>query len=158
MKTIVRCSCGHEMEINVFGTQAERVRRIRWYEDRGVCPSCYAQNVAEQNEKAKSEHSLPDLTGSEKQIAWAERIRTSFAKIAENREKEIKTMCENSLAANPDSRSDCELLQRLFSDFCAEFFGETSASKWIDRRDDATDYDFRKISQNYIADHAKEAR
>ena len=62
MKINVKCSCGHEVEVEVFGSAAERENKIKWYENH-VCSECYkAQQTADND--------LPALTGTEKQISW----------------------------------------------------------------------------------------
>lgn len=77
-------SCGHEGRVNVIGPQRDR----QWKIDRkfgGLCEDCYKKHLEkekerknkEAEEKAK-EMELPELTGTEKQIAWANTLRQSF--------------------------------------------------------------------------------
>ena len=86
MKYYVTFSCGHEGEVNLYGKAAERDRRIAWYEKEGICPDCYRKMKEEERRKAdeelaayadkiETEYNLPELEGSEKQIAWARKIR-----------------------------------------------------------------------------------
>ena len=78
MKYEVRYSCGHIGTVELFGTASERENKIRWYSEHAVCPACYkAQKEAECAQTAK-DYSLPAQEGSEKQIAWAEKIRAEF--------------------------------------------------------------------------------
>lgn len=81
MKYDVKFSCGHEGVIELYGKQAERERKIYSAERYGCCPECEARKRAEENKKnselAKAIE-LPELKGSEKQIAWAETIRMKF--------------------------------------------------------------------------------
>jgi hypothetical protein len=77
-------SCGHEGRVNIVGPTKDR----QWKADRhfeGLCPECWeakkkadreAANV-EAAAKAK-EMELPELEGSEKQIAWANTIRVQI--------------------------------------------------------------------------------
>lgn len=46
----VNYSCGHFGRIQLFGKYEERERKIRWFEQYGVCPDCYR----EQKEAEKS--------------------------------------------------------------------------------------------------------
>jgi hypothetical protein len=79
-------SCGHVETVQIGGKVAAR-DEVAEYE---ATKSCYACYKAEQDEKraaanAKAaaenkETGLPTLTGSEKQIAWAESIRSAAAK------------------------------------------------------------------------------
>lgn len=43
MKYTVKFSCGHEAEIELFGPTKERERKIKYYEQYGVCPDCYRE-------------------------------------------------------------------------------------------------------------------
>ena len=86
MKYYVTFSCGHEGEVNLYGKAAERDHRIAWYEKEGICPDCYRKMKEEERRKAdeelaayadkiETEYNLPELEGTEKQIAWARKIR-----------------------------------------------------------------------------------
>lgn len=48
MKVEITYRCGHTEQIEVFGTAAERERKIKWLAENHVCSECYK---AEQNEK-----------------------------------------------------------------------------------------------------------
>ncbi len=41
MKYTVRCSCGHNDVVELYGKGADRERKIAWYETSGVCVECY---------------------------------------------------------------------------------------------------------------------
>ena len=83
-KYYVKYSCGHEGEIQLFGRQEDRYRKISWLEAEGICPECYKRHQEEQRAAEHAEslktiaecgYNLPALEGSTKQIAWAETIR-----------------------------------------------------------------------------------
>lgn len=91
MKYYVTFSCGHEGEVNLYGKAKDRDRRIAWYEEEGICPDCYRKMKEEERRKAdeelaayadkiKTEWNLPELEGTEKQVAWARKIRASYFK------------------------------------------------------------------------------
>jgi hypothetical protein len=74
-------SCGHEGRVNIIGPVKDR----EWKKERefsNMCPDCRCKKFEEEREqktqesfeKAK-EMDLPELTGSEKQIAWAVSLR-----------------------------------------------------------------------------------
>lgn len=113
-KYTVKCEkCGKEYQIELFG----KMDRRDWVIEHGthICDDCKAaERAAENAENAASnaEAGLPQLTGTEKQIAWAETIRAE--KLAAFRAAGIKP----------------EMLDKVI----AVVFGETSASAWIDRR------------------------
>lgn len=70
-------SCGHTQEHQIYGTNrhGERDRKVEWLEN-NLCGECYkAEMTAWATESNKQ---WPELVGSEKQIAWAMRIRASI--------------------------------------------------------------------------------
>lgn len=77
-------SCGHEGRVNIIGPQKFRQYKIdREFEK--VCPNCWEEQLKKEHEKANAEAlekakemELPQLTGSEKQVAWANTIRQQF--------------------------------------------------------------------------------
>ncbi|MGY6765666.1 hypothetical protein ACW73O_11580 [Faecalibacterium prausnitzii] len=89
-------SCGHEGRVNVIGPSKER----EWKIDRAfskMCPDCYKAQLEEENQKAielAKEMELPDLQGSEKQVAWANTLRLKliekFDKFTEKDFDEVK--------------------------------------------------------------------
>ena len=104
-------SCGCEGRTNVVGPTKNR----QWITDKkfqGVCPECYKKQKEEEKEKANEEAKekakemeLPELVGSEKQIAWANTIRIKVLEYArlfvgceENRTEEILRAVEHLYA------------------------------------------------------------
>ena len=83
-KHTITHSCGHTHEYQLYGKSDERTRKIKWLETQ-ECPACQkAAEAAEAAKKAEEEAAaakineelnLPVLSGSEKQIAWANCIR-----------------------------------------------------------------------------------
>lgn len=79
-------SCGHEGRVNIIGPGKDR----EWKKERafsGLCPECYRKKVEEEraakneeSEKEAEEMELPELSGSPKQVAWANTIRVEFIK------------------------------------------------------------------------------
>lgn len=79
----IKYSCGHTGRVNITGTNrnGERDWRRKTLEE-GLCPECYeidlkarrAAALEDAIEKSK-DYELPGLTGTEKQIAWATKIR-----------------------------------------------------------------------------------
>jgi DNA-directed RNA polymerase subunit RPC12/RpoP len=78
-KTEYTCAeCG--ASVTVWGRNRSEANRLaRWHESEGhLCSDCEAKRLAEKNRKAADANAttgLPQLTGSEKQIAWAETLR-----------------------------------------------------------------------------------
>lgn len=77
-------SCGHDGRVNIVG----RVKDREWkkeYEFQKLCPECYRKHkedekkrkIKEAQEKSK-EMELPELLGTEKQVAWATTLRVEM--------------------------------------------------------------------------------
>lgn len=90
-------SCGHEGRTNIIGPQKNR-EWIKEQRFKGLCPDCYKKKMEEEREEANrkaeektKEMELPKLTGTEKQIAWAIKLRIKFidevTEIADTREE-----------------------------------------------------------------------
>lgn len=140
----VRFACGHTATIQLFGKEADRQRKIKWYEENGLCPDCYrAMKEEEKKEQEKKDAKeakdlgLSELTGSEKQIAWANAIRNNqFQQYDAYLNKLIKALeIINDTGEKKEFLPRLEILKRFF-DAVEQIIGsETSASKIIDWRD-----------------------
>ena len=88
----VKFSCGHIQEVQLFGKYEARNRKIAYYQKCGICSECYKKNLAEHIAKYIEKYQLPNLIGSAKQIAWAQKIRhkylTFWEKIHEDAQSE----------------------------------------------------------------------
>lgn len=73
MKYQVTFSCGHEGRVDLFGKNREREYKLEQFA-RDICPEC----AAAQRAKKEEESGLPELEGSEKQVAWATKIRQNL--------------------------------------------------------------------------------
>lgn len=103
--------CGHTAEVQLYGKESERQRKIAWYATID-CPECEAREQKELAEKM----ALPELTGSEKQIAWAVKIRNKAIEAFD--------------AAN---NRNADYNRQLFADMRDEWLKKETASKyWID--------------------------
>lgn len=77
MKYQVTFACGHEGRVDLFGKNSEREYRLERLA-REICPECAAAQRVKKEEEAVAAakaSGLPELEGSEKQVAWATRIR-----------------------------------------------------------------------------------
>lgn len=43
MKYYIQFSCGHKATVELFGKSADRDKKIRYFEEQGVCPDCYRE-------------------------------------------------------------------------------------------------------------------
>lgn len=126
MKVTIKRSCGHEETVSVYGTGKERDSRIEWLKST-ACKSCYKEEQLNSTSEHATNMNLPELTGSEKQVAWAMKIRNEkiteivelfglFTRLADGNEKKTEEL--NTIAK------------------CVESIKQISDSKyWIDNRD-----------------------
>ena len=80
MKYQVTYACGHEGRVDLFGKNSEREYKLEQFA-RDICPECVAAQRAKKEEEAivaAKASGLPELEGSEKQVAWATRIRQNL--------------------------------------------------------------------------------
>lgn len=110
----VKYACGHVGTVNITGKSSERENRLN-YLATCDCVDCYKAKKEQECQAFEAAEKLPQLSGSEKQIAWAKTIR---------REKlnEIK-----------------EFLNRFKSDEGTKAFedwakNQSSAAFWIENR------------------------
>jgi len=77
--------CGHPGRTQIYGPNKDREWQAQKHFER-LCPDCWKaeqeHKAAETAERIK-EMNLPALTGSEKQIAWAESLRAKYIGKAE---------------------------------------------------------------------------
>lgn len=116
--TDVECNeCGTTYRVQMYGKMKDREWKVENW--KGYCQECkdkFSREQLEQAQKESEEMGLPELTGTEKQIAWATKIR---AEMVANQEH---------LSAEESVVLDIIIQKRL------------SAGWWIDHRDNS---DFR---------------
>src|SRR6185503_6208900 len=77
MQTTIKHTCGHTETMQLYGSREERERREAWLDSK-LCRECERAAQTQQAQSQAAERHLPTLTGSDKQIAWAERIRAEL--------------------------------------------------------------------------------
>lgn len=83
MKILVTMKCGHKEYKEIFGSTKEREKKIWYFENCCKCEACEKKAREEANAKAAEESkelNLVELSGSEKQVAWANSIRSRMIK------------------------------------------------------------------------------
>lgn len=105
------------------------------------CGDCYAARKAAEREaanqaaaEAAKSQELPELTGSPKQVAWAETIR-------QKRLQSIREAMGDEATWEPH--------QKQFYDWVT---GHTAASWWIDRRPDYYPSFLRRVAEEFQAE------
>ena len=139
MNTEVTFSCGHTGWVQIYGRPAERERRVWYYENHGLCPECYKKQQEEAKRQREEEarmakenadaFGLPTLAGSEKQVAWAITIRQSFI----DKYQEMQARYEEIKDDISDNKR--QSLKELLDKYLFVINTETSAVRWIDRRE-----------------------
>lgn len=76
MKYTVIHSCGHEEEVVLFGNNRDRERKLEWLASI-PCKECQKAMEQQAIKERTKELGLPELQGTEKQVAWALGIRIS---------------------------------------------------------------------------------
>lgn len=127
MKTVIEHSCGHTHTADLLGTNShgERDRKAEWLATQ-LCPDCARtqrdethRQQAEDATRVATENGWPALTGSEKQIAWAEQIRVDAVADMENR---------------LTKRLDADVTEKALTYWTSAALRQTDAAWWIDNR------------------------
>ena len=125
-KEMITQKCGCEKEFNLVGKMADRERKAAWLKQQ-VCGKCKIEaNLAE---LPASSVALVELTGSEKQIAWATTIRAKQIAILEGIRERVQG---NKGKA---SEADFDALMGGLQSVITKYAGVTSSRQWIDMRD-----------------------
>ena len=123
-------SCGHKGEIEVYG-KADKRNYIVSMKERDLCPECYKKQQQEITIKETKESGFPELSGSEKQIDWANQIRIKASKDLSNIEKNARQWeLLKSLNRTPID-TEIEEIQKEIKNY---FETTTSAKEYIDNR------------------------
>lgn len=147
----VKMSCGHTETIQMFGKMADRDKKIAWLEEHGICTACYKARIAAAHAAdtaaaaAKAaEENLPELTGSEKQIAWALSIRA----------KKFEALNEMFANANANATDEQRQQNQIAIQAVKNVLSRKTQSRfWIDNRN----VEARKfIAANNLQDELKE--
>lgn len=126
-KYTVTRNCGHEETVALFGKIKGREWRLENVETQKLCTECYQAEMKrlheEENREAAEiarEMGLPALTGTEKQVAWAELIRQQMlADLDKFIYKQVKI----------EHRNDPSFLEAV-----EKIRSRTEARWWIDNR------------------------
>lgn len=108
MKYDVTYTCGHVATIQLYGKTSERESRIKYLEGNCVCPECY---------KAQKTRGMQELSGSPKQVAWANTIR-----------EKVMAYIDKTMSIEDERVKN--LIQYINTSADTKY-----ASWWIDRRD-----------------------
>lgn len=122
MKYEVTHSCNHTQTHELVGPGAERERKLKWLAST-VCSECYkAQKLNAVAQAAQSAGvELPKLEGSEKQICWANDLRSRW-------------ISEMTRVFAQGTNGDTDKAKRIAVRIASL---ATTAREWIDNRNDS---------------------
>lgn len=150
-------SCGHQGEENITGPTRNR----EWIAERrfsGLCPECAEKErlkkIGKENKKAaelSEAYELPELTGSEKQVSWANTLRLKRLEEFEEVDKIIAEGQEwvgesslihyftkeeiEALSAQEDAETAYQRLRAVMAEIYEYLISQkTKAAWWIDTR------------------------
>jgi hypothetical protein len=141
-KYTITHECGHTEEVALFGKSSERDRRIKWLESQ-PCRECLRNVEIDQAKSQGEEFGLPNLTGSDKQIAWAITIRarkvTEFSESTERaygrRDMILADREKYSKYSDKDLEDTMVKLNRANSAMEWLYSTKTDSKFWIENRD-----------------------
>jgi len=148
--------CGNDFKVEAFKINRKEANSWKeWAEDNiDICQKCdreiYEAEREKENKKAMEKSiamGLPELTGSEKQVAWANSLRLDFVC---QYEKELTKM--NDIIQNADKEKQPEMIAQKKS-FCDAMDyavnTKTDARYWIDSRDKRSNFLMWELLSEY---------
>jgi hypothetical protein len=133
----VTYSCGHKGTVQLVGPTIQREYKLKWFSESGLCEDCYKaakekereaelarrQEAAERAAALAEVQELPTLTGTEKQVAWANTIRQHY----------IETMNKRFESYTNDMSDPVVIEGKTILKYILD--NATTAHEWIDNRD-----------------------
>lgn len=123
--------CGHIEHVQLYGPVRDRQRRADW-QTHPQCRDC--RNAA----AAEASAALPALSGSDKQVAWANTIRVDLLRQVDG------IVTELDARGSSEEQERARMLRQLALQM-------TSASWWIDRRRHTAIDLLREVNQSVDA-------
>lgn len=141
-KYTINHTCGHQVTVQLFGKYADRERRIAYLET-CECDECRKAKANAAAAAAKEERGLPDLKGSEKQVAWANTIREKAYKALDclapfASVEELKVLMGRWGKIDDKAKAQwlasVEKVKPLYDRWKTQMDAQTEAKWWIDNR------------------------
>jgi len=128
-KYTAKFSCGHAETVDLVGPEKDRTRKLAWMEQK-TCGACNkAAKAAKVAEAVEAVGDAPVLEGSEKQIAWATKIRAEIIAELRAQRAAIATIALK-VAGNAQAEAGIAAAYAAIDAAGAK----TSAAWWIDNR------------------------
>lgn len=139
-KYAVTHSCGHDQVHVLFGKHKDRESKIEWLATT-LCTDCYHGKLRDEREAASKQchdwsksEGLSPLTGTEKQIAWAETLRASMLGNVRIEADRIKAHIEEHKCGDDPAM---QAAWAAILDSLTWLSQQAMAKFWIDNRDRA---------------------
>lgn len=127
--------CKHTETRNIVGKEKDRQGKADWMAQ-GVCSDCYKLEKAAERQKEISaqmataaQFTLADLEGSERQVAWAEKIRVKMIVAVENLKTKMVEYANETELSEIES-AQIELSLSVFAEVI-EAIGSKVKSTWF---------------------------
>lgn len=118
-------TCTHSATVDLVGKTDERTRKIAWLKTQ-PCMTCKRTATATADAQAVQADTLPALTGSAKQVEWAQRIRIEGLKAVDQFVADTRVRAEKA--------GQVAAFEAQIAPMIAKVRAQTSASWWIDNR------------------------
>lgn len=139
--------CGHSGREQIYGPTKLRQGRADWIGEHKVCPECYVEQCQREREERQAEYArqsaadaeaaheacLPELTGTPKQIAWAQSLRM---RMLDQLDAKLAALLSESESLGDEDRRIAGIFRDEFSPWLR---GQTSSKWWIDHREQSLD-------------------
>lgn len=123
--------CGHDDEVQLYGTNARGQRDMQAEQEaQRLCRPCLDKEratVASEHAARAADLGLPELTGSPKQVVWAETLRAGALTEVDAWKAEVDAW----VAEHPDAADEAATLGAAVD---AAVRNHTDAKWWIDYR------------------------
>lgn len=155
MKYDITCACGHGITVELYGKSDSRERKLNAMK-KAICPECEAKKSMEQAEALN----LPILHGSDRQIAWATKIRNDLIVRIENRLKDKLNNFRSALEARKLSENEINKLYNDAEKQAKEVISYVKndlqkASWWIDNQNISVDIIILTLLKEIASDTPK---
>lgn len=141
-KYTVDYTCGHSKEVQLFGPEKDRKRKLEWMASQ-VCLDCENAQETTVAQAYSQSNNLPALQGStDKGRAWAETIRMQEITSTERKLQEYEAKDKQRLTAEQFAES--QPLRDRFKQLLEEAKQQTAVSWWLDHKDGMLEYDIRQ--------------
>lgn len=122
----VTYKCGHEDRVELFGKMSARDWRLEQMAGE-LCPECQKKESERATAEFEEENGLPLLSGSEKQVAWARKLRYDFLSGAQELSKnyEKAKFREEIYTRNEELQKRMREVQKEKAEEFPEFLNKT---------------------------------